>query len=97
MSKAPWRYEEIEGVSYIIDADGDTIMSNEAYYPWCPGEYEDWYKIAAAPELLKVLKEAREELRLIRMKDTDACYDPTLRIRMDLVIAKATNPDNGQV
>lgn len=40
-------------------------------------------------ELLKCLKDAREELRLIRMKDTNAVYDPTLRIRMDLTILEA--------
>lgn len=48
--------------------------------------------IAAAPNLLAALKAAREELRLIRMKDTDAVYNPCLRIQMDIAIAKATQP-----
>lgn len=44
--------------------------------------------IVVAPELLDALKRAREELRLIRMKDCDRVYDVTLRLAMDLVIAK---------
>lgn len=40
-------------------------------------------------ELLDVLKAAREELRLLRMKDTPVVYEPTLRSRMDNVIDKA--------
>ena len=34
-----------------------------------------------------LLREAREELRLIRMKDSPACYDPTLRARIDIFLA----------
>jgi len=45
--------------------------------------------IAAAPDLLKCLKELREELRLIRMKDTGAVYDVTCRILADAAIEKA--------
>ena len=40
-------------------------------------------------ELLGILKEAYEELRLIRMKDSPAVYDPTLRTRIEITIAKA--------
>lgn len=36
--------------------------------------------IAAAPELLEALKAAQQELRLIRMKDSNAVYDTLLRI-----------------
>ena len=39
--------------------------------------------------LLDALKAAREELRLIRMKDTDACYNPMLSIQMDVAVSKA--------
>lgn len=60
-------------------------------YVDCPAEEADANArlIAAAPELLEALCDAREELRLIRMKDTVAVYDPTVRIRIDAVIAKA--------
>jgi hypothetical protein len=39
--------------------------------------------------LQKTLIDAREELRLIRMKDTNAVYDPTIRFRIDLAIETA--------
>lgn len=45
--------------------------------------------IAAAPELYAALDAAREELRLIRMKDTGAVYNPALRTQIDIVLAKA--------
>lgn len=45
--------------------------------------------IASAPDLLAVLKRAQEELRLIRMKDTGAVYDTTLRFDITLALTKA--------
>lgn len=39
--------------------------------------------------LLAVLKDAREELRLLREKDDCGPYDPTLRGRIDIAIAAA--------
>jgi hypothetical protein len=44
--------------------------------------------IAAAPELYQIASDLYEELRLIRMKDTDAVYDPTVRVRAEIVFAK---------
>ena len=44
--------------------------------------------MAAAPDLLATLKRAREELRMIEMKDCGAVYDTTLRIAMDMFISK---------
>ena len=37
----------------------------------------------------EALEAAQEELRLIRMKDTNAVYDPGLRVLMQAAIAKA--------
>src|SRR5438046_2486779 len=45
--------------------------------------------IAASPEMLSALEGAQEELRLIRMKDTNAVYDPTIRIRIREAIRRA--------
>lgn len=45
--------------------------------------------MSASPELLKELKAAQEELRLIRMKDTQAVYDPGLWVRIEAAIRKA--------
>ena len=40
-------------------------------------------------ELLQITKELLEELRLIRMKDTNAVYDPTVRVRAEIAIENA--------
>lgn len=39
--------------------------------------------------LLAACKAAKEELRLLQMKDTGAVYDPTVRTLLDVAIAKA--------
>jgi hypothetical protein len=44
---------------------------------------------ASHAELLRVLKAAQEELRLIRMKDSDAVYDTMLRTDMSAAITNA--------
>ena len=41
-------------------ADGDVIMCDMAYYPWTPENIDDWYLIAAAPDMYEALKEACE-------------------------------------
>lgn len=45
--------------------------------------------IAESWNLYHLLEDALEELRLIRMKDTDAVYDPTLRTRISAGLARA--------
>lgn len=45
--------------------------------------------ISAAPELLEALKAAQEEIRLIRMKDCNVVYDPSLQARIIAAISKA--------
>lgn len=45
--------------------------------------------IAAAPELYAALEAAQEELRLLRMKDTSAVYNPTLRTQITIALAQA--------
>jgi hypothetical protein len=57
-----------------LDARGEWPILNDAY----------------AEQLRSVLADAQEELHLIRTKDTDAVYDPTLRSR--IVVALAKNP-----
>lgn len=45
--------------------------------------------IAEAPNMYELLKRAQEELRMIRMKDSDAVYDVGLRVEMERVLAQA--------
>jgi hypothetical protein len=45
--------------------------------------------VNAFDPLVSALERAREELRLIRMKDTDAVYDPGMRIAIDVALSLA--------
>jgi hypothetical protein len=51
----PWRFEQGE-VRHIRAADGESLMCDEQYYPWCPGADADWNLIAASPEMLVALE-----------------------------------------
>lgn len=46
-------------------------------------------RIEAFDDMLAALKDAAEELHLLRMKDTQVVYNPGLRSKISLVIAKA--------
>jgi hypothetical protein len=49
----PWRFNQQMGEPWTIsDANGHSLMGDEQYYPWVPGDEADWHLIAAAPELL---------------------------------------------
>ena len=90
-TKGPWhihwglKYASIrnqEGV-YVLEP---TRSGSQVRY------VADAHLIATAPEIYEALKGAQEELRLIRMKDTGAVYDPTIRVRIDAALAKAVQP-----
>lgn len=88
-SPGPWRLERKVScrtddyeTSYIYSADPSNkiaLMSDEAYYPWCPSNEADWHLIAAAPEMLAVLKQVAD--------DRHACA--VMKLRAETVIAKA--------
>jgi hypothetical protein len=88
----PWDFEWVSakasggGHLYIIDSTGRKIAAI-----WGKAEEKEFAArlIAAAPELFEALVAAEEELRLIRMKDTSATYNPILRTQITLVLAKA--------
>ena len=44
-------------------------------------------------ELIAVLQDAQEELRLLRMNDMATVYDPTLRFRISAVLERAGGED----
>ena len=45
-----------------IRANSESLMCDEAYYPWTPSNHYDWHLIAAAPDLYKALEMALEYL-----------------------------------
>jgi hypothetical protein len=53
-----WNHEGNKGVTRILGPNGMTIIGNFQYYPVAPDELDDYRLIAAAPELLALLKEA---------------------------------------
>ena len=69
------------GIEGIAEGSNDAPPEAEAV--------SNMHLIAAAPELYEALKAAQEELRLIRMKDTDAVYDPSLRTRITMALSLA--------
>lgn len=54
-TKGPWTFEKKENW-HIRDAEGNSMMCDEQYYPWVPSNEADWHVMAAAPELLEALK-----------------------------------------
>ena len=50
----PWEFRQSDG-RYTIYADGESIMGDETYYPWCPSNKADWHLIAAAPDMYLAL------------------------------------------
>lgn len=81
----PWQFVTEERERKII-ADGQEIMCDMHYYPWCPDNDADWRLIAAAPDLLTVLQELQESASYWSE------YDVPLGIvdRINSAIAKAT-------
>jgi hypothetical protein len=71
-SPAPWSYRKEDGFAgehdrYIYDANGEALMSDTPYYPWCSSNEDDWPLIAAAPELLEAAKSAETVLVTMRV------------------------------
>lgn len=67
-SKGPWKKVFRNGATHIEDADGNSLMCDEQYYPWTPDKDEDWNLIAAAPDMYETLK------NLLEMRDK--CFIP---------------------
>ena len=88
-TKGPWTLtltdDEYKGKHTITDADGEELMCDMNYYPWCPDSTSDWHLIAAAPELLEALKELYNAI--------DSCVDLTPEVMQKC--SKALNKAKG--
>ena len=86
--KGPWQYKATHGDCWTVhDCEGTAIMGDAQYYPWVPGEADQWRLIAAAPELLEAL-EAYDA-----WTDKTFCTEPELkaiRNQIRAAINKAT-------
>lgn len=82
ISKAPWDGSD----DAIFDASGNLLFD-----PWDATDADNKLA-AAAPELLTALLAAQEELRLIRMKDTNIVYNLMLSTQIAVALTKAGQP-----
>lgn len=83
----PWEFRKDQTGCWAIFADGKSIMWDAHYSPWVPDKEADWRLIAAAPELLNLLREV--ELHFRGYEDSDE-YTKELFNRTRAAIAKAT-------
>ena len=76
----PWAFNEDGG--WYIKAPGQlgSLMGNDTYYPWNSENKADWLLIAAAPEMLKALRDV----------ETLGLLPPSLLLRVRAAITKAT-------
>lgn len=51
-SPKPWTFTKENGARYVKDANGNSIMCDTRYYPWCPDDDEDWQTIVDAVNAL---------------------------------------------
>ena len=87
-SPGPWKLNNEPGRPLTItSADGHSLMGDETYYPWCPGDLEDWQLIAAAPELLQALRELVDVMKCRIDDETVALHNALAAIQ------KATGAD----
>lgn len=55
-SKSPWRIVYKDGETHIYTADDESIMCDMTHYPWVPENMNDWFVMAAGPQLLTSLE-----------------------------------------
>ena len=91
-TRGPWEAVEVGKGEALIVQPCDTSKQPICLVDRVPNAWGNARLIAAAPEMYEALKGAQKELRLIRMKDTNAVYDPTIRIRIEAALAKAVKP-----
>lgn len=85
-SLGPWRFNQQMGEPWTIsDANGHSLMGDEQYYPWVPGDEADWHLIAAAPDMLASL---RDVLAYFDAPE-DGCFSDEALARARAAVARA--------
>lgn len=79
-TQGPWTFTKYGG-SFVITAEGASLMGSETYYPWVPEKEADWRLITASPELLEALQE---------LLDCQSTAPDSVVSRARAAIAKAT-------
>lgn len=59
--KLPWTFYKV-GNRLIVDANEDTFMCNEQYYPWIDLPDEDWQEMVDAVNSVERFKGALEDI-----------------------------------
>jgi hypothetical protein len=90
-TKGPWKLDTTSdaGNWHVRDADGNSLMCDEHYYPWVPDNIEDWHLIAAAPEMYEALVAIKKELQLSGNWDARDYGWPDNRKLIDAALARA--------
>lgn len=90
-SLGPWRVSYERGTTQIRTADNESIMGNEAYYPWVPENPADWHLIAAAPEMLEALIHANEMAHGLSFSESNivSAWAKRVEAKTSAAIAKA--------
>lgn len=89
-TKGPWEVDDVDCTRVNCADRGEEICDTRYASEKSPEEIiANAQLIASAPRLYEALERAQEELRLLRMKDTGAVYDTTLRFDMQAALRAA--------
>jgi len=92
-----WELKRSGGETSIV-ANGEPLMCNTQYYPWCPDNLSDWERIASIPaieaeieRLTDALKSAEAELAMARTNTViDAVSDEKWLSAVKCLLLKQT-------
>ena len=73
-----WEFEIDKFGDWGISAEGEKIMCDTKYYPWCPANKADWHLIASAPDLYSMLERCSVVLKGIQYRHNTSVIEDTL-------------------